>query len=30
MEFYGGSIQVNSTLGEGSEFIAWFPEKSID
>jgi signal transduction histidine kinase len=29
MEFYGGSIQVNSALGKGSEFIAWFPEKSI-
>jgi signal transduction histidine kinase len=30
MEFYGGSIQVNSALGVGSEFIAWFPETSID
>jgi two-component system, sensor histidine kinase LadS len=30
IEFYGGSIQVNSALGKGSEFIAWFPEKSID
>lgn len=30
MEFYGGSIQVNSALGKGSEFIAWFPDKSID
>ena len=29
MEFYGGSIQVDSALGKGSEFIAWFPEKSI-
>ena len=30
MEFYGGSIQVNSALGKGSEFIVWFPEKTID
>jgi len=30
MAFYGGSIQLNSALGEGAEFIAWFPETSID
>lgn len=30
MEFYGGEIQVISELGKGSEFIAWFPETSID
>lgn len=30
MEFYGGEIQVNSALGKGSEFIAWFPETSIE
>lgn len=29
MAFYGGEIQVMSTLGEGSEFIAWFPETTI-
>ena len=29
MEFYGGQIQVISTLGQGAEFIAWFSEKSI-
>ena len=29
MEFYGGEIQVISTLGKGAEFIAWFSEKSI-
>jgi signal transduction histidine kinase len=29
MEFYGGEIQVISTLGHGAEFIAWFSEKSI-
>lgn len=29
MDFYGGQIQVNSHLGSGSEFIAWFPESSI-
>jgi signal transduction histidine kinase len=30
MEFYGGEIQVNSNLGQGAEFIAWFPEGSIN
>ena len=29
MTFYGGEIQVNSALGEGAEFIAWFPETTI-
>ncbi len=29
MSFYGGEIQVISALGEGSEFIAWFPETSV-
>ena len=30
MEFYGGEIQLISDLGKGAEFIAWFPETSID
>ena len=29
MAFYGGEIQVISALGEGAEFIAWFPETTI-
>ena len=29
MAFYGGEIQVISALGEGAEFIAWFPEITI-
>ena len=29
MTFYGGEIQVISALGEGSEFIAWFPDTTI-
>ena len=29
MAFYGGDIQVISALGEGSEFIAWFPEATV-
>jgi signal transduction histidine kinase len=30
MEFYGGEIQLISDLGKGAEFIAWFPETTID
>lgn len=29
MAFYGGEIEVNSTLGQGAEFITWFSEKNI-
>lgn len=29
MAFYGGEIQLISALGEGAEFIAWFPETTI-
>ncbi len=29
IEFYGGNIEVISTLGAGAEFIAWFPEKTL-
>lgn len=29
MAFYGGEVQVISALGEGSEFIAWFPDTNI-
>lgn len=29
MEFYGGEIEVNSALGQGAEFIAWFPETTL-
>jgi signal transduction histidine kinase len=30
MDFYGGEIEVISDLGKGSEFIAWFPETSVE
>ena len=29
VEFHGGSIELVSSLGNGSEFIAWFPEGSL-
>ena len=29
MVFYGGNIQVMSALGQGAEFIAWFPETTL-